>query len=301
MSGAPMITRVFRSRCRFLAANLAVGLLLLACGSDPVTLPTEAARGPQRVVFVTSTPGPRPTLWPTFTPHPTPEVETLLTATPEPGAVAAFGVAPTATLPAPGAVSAARTARPPAIRVASVPTAVPDGPGEGVGTPEPGAGLGEPEPVDHIVVDGEVREVPQGQRVPLGDGAGYLTVRLHALFPYQYESPPRFLTHGDVGWPAGVDFISRGSRYVYWAIQFDDSDAVGDWSKGLFIRWVDDVIYQETGKVMIEAPTQVDPLSTTIYLGVGRPQPGFWQPGRYTVSLLDGAFLEILSHSFEVR
>ena len=296
-----MIMRVFRSRCRFLAVSMAVAVLLLSCGSDPVNLPTEAAPGAQRVVFVTSTPGPRPTLWPTFTPHPTPQLEMLVTATPQPGAAATFAAAPTATLPAPGAETAEPTVRAAAIRVASVPTAVPEGPGEDVATPEPGVGLGEPEPVDHIVVDGEVREVPQGQRVSLGGGAGFLTVRLHALFPYQYESPPRFLTHGDVGWPAGVDFISRGSRYVYWAIQFDDSDAVGDWSKGLFIRWVDDVIYRETGKVMIEAPTQVQPSATTIYLGVGRPQPGFWQPGRYTVSLLDGAFLEILSHSFEVR
>ena len=287
-----------------LAGSLLLALAVAAagCGSGPVQLPPEEARRQGRVVFVTSTPGPRPTLWPTFTPHPTPVAERTVTATPEP--------VPFSTLPAPtgtvGLAGGPSTVEPERgrIRVAAVPTALPGDAGEdgdGPATPEPGVGLGEEPDVDVVVVDGEVREVPRGERVALGDGMGFITVRLHALFPYQYESAPRFLTHGDVGWPAGVDFISRGSRYVYWAIEFDDSEAVDGWSKAFFFRWVDDVVFAETGKVMLEAPTEAREGSTTIYLGVGRPAPGFWQPGRYTVSLLDRGFQEILAHSYDVR
>ena len=296
-----MTRRVRRWFCRFLAGSLLLAVAGSGCGSDPVELPAEEARRQGRVVFVTSTPGPRPTLWPTFTPHPTPATEILVTATP-----AAAGplpvLSPTATV-GPSGLGTARAVERGSVRVASVPTAIPDG-GDGEGeaaTPEPGVGLGEEPEADVVVVDGEVREVPRGQRVSLGEGMGFITVRLHSLFPYQYESPPRFLTHGDVGWPAGVDFISRGSRYVYWAIEFEDSDAADGWSKSFFFRWVDDVVFAETGKVMLEAPTEAREGASTIYLGVGRPAPGFWQAGRYTVSLLDGGFEEILSHSFDVR
>ena len=297
-----MTRRVGRWFCRCLAGSLLLVAAGAACGSDPVNLPAEEARRQGRVVFVTSTPGPRPTLWPTFTPHPTPVFERVVTATPEPVAFATLS-APTATVSVAGGTSTVEPVRG-RVRVAAVPTALPGGAGEsvdGVTAPEPGVGLGQEPDVDVVVVDGEVREVPRGERVALGDGMGFITVRLHALFPYQYESAPRFLTHGDVGWPAGVDFISRGSRYVYWAIEFDDSEAGEGWSKGFFIRWVDDVVFAETGKVMLEAPAEAREGANTIYLGVGRPAPGFWQPGRYTVSLLDGGFEEILSHSFDVR
>ena len=298
------MTRVARRwLCRCLAGSLLLVAVGAACGSSPVQLPAEEAQGQGRVVFVTSTPGPRPTLWPTFTPHPTPVAEVLVTATPA-AAESAPVLSPTATV-GPSGTGAGRLwgGEVGRVRVASVPTASPVGvaaDGEPP-TPEPGVGLGEEPDAEVVVVDGEVREVPRGQRVPLGGGMGFITVRLYALFPYQYESAPRFLTHGDVGWPAGVDFISRGSRYVYWAIEFDDSEAADGWSKTFFFRWVDDVVFAETGKVMLEAPTQAREGANTVYLGVGRPAPGFWQPGQYTVSLLDGSFEEILAHSFDVR
>lgn len=299
-----MTRPVRRWFCLFLAGSLLTVLVGAACGSEPVQLPADEAQGQGRVVFVTSTPGPRPTLWPTFTPHPTPVTEVFVTVTPA-AAGSAPVLSPTATVGLSGAgASTPRAEKRGRVRVASVPTAMPDGrvvADDGVATPEPGVGLGEEPDADVVVVDGEVREVPRGQRVPLGGGMGFITVRLQALFPYQYESAPRFLTHGDVGWPAGVDFISRGSRYVYWAIEFDDSEAADGWSKSFFFRWVDDVVFAETGRVMLEAPTEAREGANTIYLGVGRPAPGFWRPGRYTVSLLDSGFEEILSHSFDVR
>ena len=90
---------------------------------------------------------------------------------------------------------------------------------------------------------------------------------------------PVFLTHGDVAWPSGVDFISRGSRYVYWALEFDDSEAVDGWVKDLRFRWVDDQLFAETGKVMLETPTQARDGNHTIYLGVGQGGPGLLAAG----------------------
>ena len=172
---------------------------------------------------------------------------------------------------------------------------------EAIPSPVPGVGIGEQQRVDTVVVDDREVPVPQGERVDLGDGMGYLVVRLKALFPYQYEEPPRFLTHGDVGWPGSVELVSRGSRYVYWAIEFDDSNASEGWTKNMFWRWVDDEVFAETGKVMLEAPTQAREGSYTIYLGVGRAAPGFWRAGSYTVLLMDSEFNELVSSSFEVR
>ena len=153
---------------------------------------------------------------------------------------------------------------------------------------------------DTVVIDSVVVEVP-GTRVELGDGMGSLTVGMEALFPYQYEDPPRFLTHGDLAWPVGEHFISRGSRFVYWAIRFDDEEASPGWSMPLFFRWVDDGLYEEDGTIMLEAPSQVSEGMSTVYQGVGRVTPGFWRPGEYTVFLLDGEFNELMRHSFRVR
>ena len=205
--------------------------------------------------------------------------------------------------PGPGGDGAVEEVRVSAgVRLATVAPERPTEEGEElVPTPAPGPGLGLEEPVDTIILDGTEVPVPQGQRVDLAEGMGFLTVRLQALFPYQYEDPPRFLTHGDVAWPSGVDFISRGSRYVYWALEFDDSEAVDGWVKDLRFRWVDDQLFAETGKVMLETPTQARDGNHTIYLGVGRAAPGFWRAGNYTVYLLDGEFQEVLSSSFEVR
>ena len=265
-----------------LALSAVMAALAVGCGgADPARVQRTEQLAERSVVFVTSTPGPKPTLRPTFTPVPTPTATAVPTATPFPTATPL----PTATL---------------------VPTARPEALDEPVveNTPEPTA-TAEPteEPVsggDTVVVSGRELEVP-GVRIELPDGMGYVTVELQALFPYQYEEPPRFLTHGDVDWPAGESFISKGSRYVYWAIMFDDSEAEPGWTLPLFIRWVDRALYASNGTIMLEAPSEASEGRTVIYQGVGRATPGFWQAGGYQVFLLDRQFGELMSHAFEVR
>lgn len=253
------------------------------CGGEPVRVAgTPVAVSGGEVRFVTSTPGPRPTLRPTFTVAPTSTPTRVPTAVPVPTATAV----PTAT---------------------PLPVAEPE-PMEGTeataeleATAEPEPTVAPPAPPGSTVVVGGRELVVPGTRIELGGERGYLEVELTALFPYQYEEPPRFLTHGDVAWPGGEHFISRGTRFVYWAIKVDTANAVGEWSMPVYFRWVDDELYGRDGTIMLEAPSVIQAGSPTIYQGVGRPTPGFWQQGEYTVYLLDGNFAEIMSHSFRVR
>lgn len=258
----------------------AVVLILAACGGGGEVeeeLPRVVGGGP---VFVTSTPGPSPTLRPTFTPHPTAEP----TATRAPTATAA----PTAT----------RGPLRPTVAVGE--TVAADDEAMAVAAPEPEptevpAGSG-----DVVVVSGVELEIPDAS-VALGDGQGYLEINRAVLFPYQYETAPRFLSVGDVDWPQTTDYISRGSRYVYWAIEFDDSNAVEGWEATFFMRWEDVELVAATGRAMIEAPIVASGTRSTIYQGVGRQTPGFWKLGSYRVVLLDEGYGDILAHEFSVR
>lgn len=265
-----------------LALSAVIAVLAAGCGSaDPAPVERTEEPAGRSVVFVTSTPGPRPTLRPTFTPVPTPTATAVPTATPFPTAtpLPTATLVPTATLEAPAEPAVESTAEPTA-------TAEP--------MEEPAGGG------DTVIVGGRELEVP-GVRIELPEGMGYVSVELQALFPYQYEDPPRFLTHGDVSWPAGESFISKGSRYVYWAIMFDDSEAEPGWTLPLFIRWVDRALYASNGTIMLEAPSEASEGRTVIYQGVGRATPGFWRAGDYEVFLLDRQFGELMSHTFEVR
>ena len=159
---------------------------------------------------------------------------------------------------------------------------------------------GVPVIVASIVVDGREITVP-GEQLVLPGGKGVLRVERLAVFPFQFDEPPRFLTHGDVAWPAGDEFISRGTRYVYWAVKVNDSEAQEGWEMPVYFRWVDRALFAATGQVMVETPAVMSGSRTTVYQGVGRGAPGFWRPGGFSVYLLDGSFRELLRQDFDVR
>ena len=273
-----------RSGLRLLIAAAVILVLAVGCGDGGEEGGGGGGPGTRvsggGVTFVTSTPGPRPTLRPTFTVAPT--------STPT--------RVPTATVPP--TVGPTRVARP---TVTPRPTVA----GEDGGQAEPEAtevavvteGVA---PADTVTVGGVELEVP-GTRIELGGDNGYLEVALEAVFPYQYEEPPRFLLKGDVAWPVGEHFISRGTRFVYWAIEVDAGNARGSWSMPVFFRWVDDALFASDQTIMLEAPGLLQDGSTTIYQGVGRATPGFWREGQYTVYLLDRNFEELMRQSFRVR
>ncbi len=248
-------------------------LVLLGCGGgdEPGRVePAAVAALPTPTEAWVYVPAATATPWPTFTPVPTP------TLTPTPALVPTWTPAPTR---APTPVPSPK----PTVEPTSVPVVLPaEEPGEVLEPPPTGARAPTPTPYGKI-------------------WRGEFFFELQTFFPVQVDEVPQYLNDG--AWemlPEPSEFVSRFSKFLYWVVVFDPSEADDDFLMDGFIRWTD-VTPGRDSLVMLERGVELSKSMPFFFTGLGRKTPGLWQPGQYRVDLLDDRYEPVVGWAFEVR
>ena len=149
----------------------------------------------------------------------------------------------------------------------------------------------------------------------------------HNFIPTQSpQVPDNLLAANYTLWPPPMAVVSRDSNYLIWTVAFDVSREAEDFDIEGYARWLD-VTNPNRPLLMLESPWRlrgdlengeqaiiprsdvVPPEGDTgepkrfVYssAGLGREEPGLWQPGFYQVQFLDNRHEVLVDWNFEVR
>ena len=100
--------------------------------------------------------------------------------------------------------------------------------------------------------------------------------------------------------PESVEVFPSDTHYVLWVVGFDFAQAEPGYEMEGFIRWRS-VPPGVEPVVMFEDRVTVSASSPFFYRGLGRDDPGIWNPGFYRVEFLDDRYQVVVHADFEVR